>query len=144
MTALDAGRGIKPGRPREMGMAAPGLVPGRGMQAILHAGPHEHVIGRVELHRIDPVAPRIVRAQLRRVLVGEPADIEPLRRSPGRAEGDQALRLRVDAAGFQDVEQGLVGRDEVHLAEGRRLVEDLVRVMAIRHGAILGSAQSSL
>ena len=52
--------------------------------------PHQRVIGGMELDRVDAVAARIVRPQPGRVDVGEAAEIEPLARAPGLAEGREA------------------------------------------------------
>ena len=52
--------------------AGPLIGPGRRVQAVADGGAHECMPGGVELHLVDPVAPPVVAAQHRRMLVGQP------------------------------------------------------------------------
>ena len=53
-------------------------VPGRRVEAVLHARRHEGVIGGVKFDLVDPVAGGVEAAQARRILVGEAAEIEAI------------------------------------------------------------------
>jgi hypothetical protein len=101
---------------------------------VLDSGAHQLVPGGVELDLVDPVAVAVVGAQLRRVLVGQPAPfLRPLaagqaaqlgergergvvRVPPGRLDEDGVTRDRVVA----DQRRNLVG-DLVGRADGKRL-----------------------
>ena len=81
----------RPGTAHEGGAAGdvgagPGLAPGRGVQAVADADPHQLVPGGVELDLVDAVAVAVVGAQLGRVLVGLDAPADRLPRAADRAE----------------------------------------------------------
>ena len=105
------------------------------MEAVRDAGLHQGVVSRVELHGVDAKAPGIEGPELRRVLVGEAPKIEASSGAPGRAKGIEPLRSgSLDPVGREGVAERPVCGDQVHVAEGRGLVEDVVGLLV--HGAI--------
>ena len=73
--AAMAGLGLRPdvelGGAGRVG-AGPAIGPGGRVQAVADGGAHQRMPGGVELHLVDPVAPPVVAARHRRMLVGEP------------------------------------------------------------------------
>ena len=61
----------EPGGPGDV-HAGGGIGPRRGVQPVADRGAQQDVPGRVELDLVDPVAPRVMGPEHRRVLVGQP------------------------------------------------------------------------
>ena len=81
-------------------------LPGGVVQSRRHAGPHQRVIGGVELDHIGPIAARVVGFQLRRVLVGKPAEIPPVQKEVqkqiDKAEGKAWPMISVERYAFYE------------------------------------------
>ncbi len=89
MAGLDAAHDEHHGGPRRM-RAGPLLAPGQRMDAAPDRKLHQVVPSGMELDLVDAVAVAVVRAQDRRVLVGEAPPFEGL--APGRpAQRDEAI-----------------------------------------------------
>ncbi len=135
VTALDLTPDQQSRGPSELGQAGGVRGPRRPGQAVAHRGVHQAVPRRVELDLVDAPAVPVVRAQDRRVLVGQPPPVEGLGR-PGdlpksvqRALVDEALAVLSDC-----VPQRPVGRIQVEAVQGWRLVR---HVVGRRHAQIL-------
>ncbi len=121
MAALGLRREIeadRAGRHRRRTVAA---VVGGGMDAVADALLHQCVIGGMELDQIEAVALAVHGAELRRVLVGHPPEIERVAGAVVLSAGRQGSE--VEARPHRRVGQRPVGREQVEVAEGRRLVE---------------------
>ncbi len=101
--------------------AASGLAPRERVQPVLHAEAEEPVPGGMELDLVDPLAEAVVRPQDRRVLVGEPSQLERLAAAEA-AERRAALFRGAAALAPERLHQGLVLREQVVALERRRLV----------------------
>ncbi len=120
-------RGLELGEQHEAGGAlhVAGAVgrPRRAVQAMLQRRAQQHVIAGMELDLVDAVAEAVVRMQRRRVQVGQArvglhpgaAGLGAQRRQP---VGGQARRVE-----FHRVAQRGVRLEEVHVLEGRHLVQ---------------------
>ena len=101
--------------------AASGLAPRERVQPVLHAEAEEPVPGGMELDLVDPLAEAVVRPQDRRVLVGEPSQLERLAAAEA-AERRAALFRGAAALAPERLHEGLVLREQVVALERRRLV----------------------
>ena len=94
------------------------------MQARAAGGLQEGVVRGVELHLVDAPAEAVVRQEARALRVGQPR----MRLHPGAAaqgpQGLKALPVKARVVMRQGILQGPVGREEVHVGEGRALVGD--------------------
>ncbi len=137
MAGLGLDRHVEGRCPRHAPHARLGLdrVPDRGMEPRGDAFPHQRMIGRVELDDIDANPGRVVGPEERRRDIGDPAKLEGFAGAGGLAMGGQAVDHRLGQALDQRPEAG-IAQEQVHPGEGRRLVENLVRVV--------GRAQSDL
>ena len=106
--------------------AGPGLAPGRGVQAVADADPHQLVPGGVELDLVDAVAVAVVGAQLGLVLVGLGAPADRLPRAADRAQLARFALGPLGALAPQRLDQRPVGVEGVVVLQRRGLVEDLV------------------
>ena len=123
--------GLRPdeelGRPGDV-RARGAVRPGRRVQPVADRGAQQHVPGRVELHLVDPVAPRVVGAQHRRMLVGQPGVLLGL---PGPGQLAQLVQLSLGPAGAFPAgrrQQRRIVRDVV-AGQQRDLVEHIVGQM---------------
>ena len=117
------------------------------MQAGFDRTRHHLMIGRMKLDDVAPKALGIEAAQLRRVLVGEPALLGHLGRTPQGPERGQ-LRFGASRAISRDrIDQRPVGGEQVHVRERRRLVENVMSLEGrLGHGralwkSIIGAAE---
>ena len=97
-------RHVEAGRARDVGAGVPRLGaclrqlrPRPSNAAPAHAAAHQRVVGRMELDHVEPAPLAVVRAQLRRLLVGEPA---ALQRLGAAATARSAERSAACAAAF--------------------------------------------
>src|SRR3546814_5859120 len=102
------------------------MLPGRAVQSRPAAPAHALVIGRVELDEVEGKALLVEAAQLRRIVVGEPPQLEGLGAAGGGAEGRQRLVARCRPLAPHGLLQGGVGEEEVQVLERRALVADLM------------------
>src|SRR4029077_8441536 len=112
------------------------FAPGRRVQALVDADPHQFVPGAVELDLVDTVAVAVVGAQLGLLFVRLEA---PADRLGGAADGAQLARLLLGPAGalaLQRLGQDAIGVEGVVVLQRRRLVEDLMGAarLALRRG----------
>ncbi len=128
--------GARPGRLARKEMLVRGAMQPRGCADL-----HQRVIGGVEGDHIAARL-RIVTKKTRRVLIGEPPELERLGATRPRTEG---RKLRGSEAGPfppHRLLQPLVRREQIHIDEGRALVEILLA--RADHGQDPGTPRNSL
>ena len=98
------------------------LAPGQRMGAVGDVHLHQLVPRRVELDLVDPVAEAVVGAELGRVLVRHPAELDR-RRPPGDlADGPDRVDRKVAALAGDGLDERPVRLEDVVVGERRRLV----------------------
>jgi len=105
------------------------LPPRQGVQAVGDVDVHELVPGGVELDLVDAVAEAVVGAQLRRVLVGEPAELDRLAAARDRPDRADRVHGEVAALPRDRLDEGPVRLEDVVVLERGRLIRDLVRCL---------------
>ena len=147
--AADAGLGLRhqefDGRMQHM--AGLGPAPRRRGDARFEAQRHEFMIGGMEFHLVDALAVAIEGFELRRVPVGLHRPVRDFGRARARAEFGEALRVHRAARMTQRVLQRCIGREQIDVFEGRRLVRDLMGLeigagLECGHGRPPGRRQS--
>ena len=103
-----------------------GLAPGQRVQAVGDVHRHQLVPGRVELDLVDPVAEAVVGAELRRVLVRQPAELDRLGAAGDLADGADRVDREVAALAGDGLDEGPVGVEDVVAGERLGLVGDRV------------------
>src|SRR3546814_7973477 len=99
------------------------MLPGRAVQSRPAAPAHDLVIGRVELDEVEGKALLVEAAQLRRIVVGEPPQLEGLGAAGGGAEGRQRLVARC---------RPLAPRSEEHTSELQSLMRISYAVFCLK------------
>jgi hypothetical protein len=132
MATLGLRREIEADRARRHRRRKVAAVMRRGVDAVADALLHQGVIGGVELHQVETVALAVHGAQLRRILVGNPAEVERVGRAVILAARRQAREIESRAPGC--IGQRPVGREQIDIAERRRLIERSVFEEAGGHG----------
>lgn len=126
MTGLDLGEEHEGGRPGDM-CSGSRVGPTAAVGTVGDRIADDAVIGRMELHRVDPVAPPVMTGEDRRIGVrqlGVPLEIGP---------ADKGADCRQLAAGPSGAEPGnglgerRIGGELIDLRTRRSLVEHLVR-----------------
>ena len=102
------------------------LAPGEGVELVRDAEPHQLVPGGVELGLVDPVAVAVVGAELRRVLVGEPPELDHVGAAGDLADRRDLLDGPVGALPADCLTHHRVGGEDVVVGQRRGLVGDLV------------------
>ena len=121
MAALGLGREIEPhGAAGQRSGRLAAVVRGT-MDAPADALRHQRVIGGMELDEVDAVALAVHRAELGRVLVRDPPEIERLGRAVIPAAGGK--RLQVEPVAHRRLGERLIGTEQIDIAERRRLIE---------------------
>jgi len=129
VAALDLGGHVKPRRPcgsPRLAVAAV-AVPGRAVQPGGDAAPHQRMVGRMELDRIDARAAGVVGPQDRRELIGDAAELEALRRPPGGTVFAEPVDHRLRQPVGERGERRIVG-EQIAAGERRRLIQHIVRI----------------
>src|SRR3546814_17207894 len=114
------------------------MLPGRAVQSRPAAPAHDLVIGRVELDEVEGKALLVEAAQLRRIVVGEPPQLEGLGAAGGGAEGRQRLVARCRPLAPHGLLPGGVGEAAVQVLERRTLVADRMGREANRRRGVWG------
>ena len=106
---------IRQPRPRHVRTGPPSMAPGIARHTVLNAQRHDAVIGRVELHLVQPVPVAVEELRLGLVLVGRAAQLHQLAAGDG-AIGEQ-VRLAPGPAFARDgLAQGHVARIQIEVA----------------------------
>jgi hypothetical protein len=116
-------------RPSQVGVRRR-VGPRRAVQAGLAGRRHQRVVARMELDLVDAAPDPVVRAQLRRMHVGEPRVALHVGAAGERAERVEPARVEARGVAGQRVAQRAVGRVQVRVDERLDLVEDVVRAHA--------------
>ena len=122
-------------------------TPGGRRHTAFEAERHQRMIGGMEFHFVDAFAVTVEAFQLRHIAIGLHRQIGDLRRARMRAEFRKPVMMRVAARMRDRVHQGAIGREKIHVFEGRRLVGDVVgfemRARPVRaHGRIMALGRS--
>ena len=137
MSRLDLGLHIEPRRPSHM-RALARLAPRRGVQAMFDRDPHQLVIGGMKPHEIDPPAIAVVRVEVRRIAVGERAQLEIIRGAELRAERFEVGARPIGALARNPLAKRSVAGEEVVVGEREGLIQDFVGGGGGRHGRVSG------
>ena len=125
MPRLDLGLHVEPRRPRDM-RALARLAPRRGVQAVFDRDPHQLVIGGMKAHEIDAPAIAVVGVEIRRIAIGERAELEIVGRAELRAERFEVGARPIGALARNALSKRGVAGEEVVVGEREGLVEDFV------------------
>ena len=94
------------------------------MQARAAGGLQERVVRGVKLHLIDPAAKAVMRQQAQALGIGQPRMHLHLGAAAQSPQGLKAHPIKARMVMRQRVLQRPVGREQVHVGEGRALVGD--------------------
>ncbi len=100
--------------------------------------PHQLVIGGMKPHEIDPPAIAVVRVEIRRIAVGERAELEIIRGAELGAERFEVGARPIGALARNPLAKRGVAGEEVVVGEREGLVQDFVGGGGGRHGRVSG------
>jgi hypothetical protein len=121
VAALGLGREVEAHGPADEWSLRLTAVVRRGVDAVADALFHQRMIGRVKFDEVEAVALAVHRPELGRILVGDAAEVERRRCAIVASAGRQCLG--VEAKARSGIGKWPVGREQVDVAEGRRLIE---------------------
>ena len=106
------------------------------MHLLADGEPHQLMPGGMEVDRVDAVAEAVVRPQFRPVPVRLPGEQLHMGASDGSARSSQLRPRPVCPECVHDPAEGRVRGERVVIRQGRRLVQHLVRgvAVAVEHG----------
>ncbi len=116
--------------------AGPLVGPWRRVETVAHGSAHQRMPGGMEFHLVDPVAPAVVAAQHRRMLVGEPGLLAGDAGAGQAAERVQVVGGPVGPFPANRLQQGGIVRDVV-ADQRRHLVADVVCGQVCRPHSVL-------
>ena len=128
---LDLRLNVGPRRARDMGAFAR-VGPRRGMNPRFDRRLHQRVIAGVKPHQIDAPPVAVVGVEFGRILVGERALLENLRRAGARPEHREAVRSPGRAFALDRLLQRRIRVEQVAIGQLDRLVKNLVGDRAVR------------
>ncbi len=105
-------------------------VPGDRGEAAVEPQGQQPMIGGMKANLVDSSAVVVEAFQRRRLAIGLGAPADHLGRSAARAQRRQSLDVAAAPGAYDRVRQPAVAREQVHVLQRRRLVDDLVGVEA--------------